>query len=82
MVVGMANKGDRHLGDETAERYAVGHLSANAAAPVEEHLLICERCRQKLAAADAYSAVMRKAAAKLRKAARKPKRKGVNRARG
>ena len=68
----MANRVDPHLDEETAELYSQGRLSARVAAPVEAHLLICERCRQTLAEADAYVAIMRKAAGKLRKRAGSP----------
>jgi anti-sigma factor ChrR (cupin superfamily) len=62
----MAHRVDRHLDEETAELYAQGRLSARTAAPIEAHLLICEPCRRILADADAYVAIMRKAAGKLR----------------
>jgi hypothetical protein len=78
----MAHRVDPHLDEETAELYSQGRLSARAAAPIEAHLLICERCRQVLADADAYVAIMRQAAAKLQRAGRKPPRKVAHKARG
>ena len=76
----MAGKFDRHLDEETAERYSLGSLSARAAAEIEEHLLTCQSCRQTVAASDTYSAAMRQASARLRRAAQKPKRKVIRKA--
>jgi anti-sigma factor ChrR (cupin superfamily) len=76
----MAGKRDQHLTEETAERYSMGGLSAGTTARIEEHLLICERCRQSVAAADAYLAATRRAAAKLQGVKGKPKRKATRRA--
>jgi anti-sigma factor ChrR (cupin superfamily) len=73
----MATAADRHIDEETTEKYAMGKLSARAAALIEEHLLICGRCRQSLAASDAYIAAMGLAAAKLRRSERKPMRRAA-----
>lgn len=37
-----------HITDECLERYSRGALEEPALADVEEHLLICEQCRQRL----------------------------------
>jgi anti-sigma-K factor RskA len=71
----MASRVDRHLDEEAAEQYSLSNLSARKVAEIEEHLLICEPCRQAVAASDAYVAAMRKAAAQLRQDEQKPKRK-------
>jgi anti-sigma factor RsiW len=76
----MATKVDPHIAGETLEKYSLGALSARPAARVEEHLLICARCRRRLAASDAYVAAMRLAAAKLRRAERKPRSKVTRKA--
>ena len=34
-----------HLSEETIERYAMGKLSGPDLAPAEEHLLVCQQCR-------------------------------------
>jgi anti-sigma factor ChrR (cupin superfamily) len=68
----MATGADQHIDEETTEKYAMGKLSARVAAQIEEHLLLCGRCRQSLAACDAYIAAMGLAAAKLRRAGHKP----------
>ena len=70
-----ASKVDRHLNEEAAEKYSLGNLSARKVAEIEEHLLICEPCRQAVAASDDYVAAMREAAVKLREADKTPKRK-------
>ena len=63
----MAPELHKHLGEEEAERYALGEMSEDKASHWEEHLLTCEPCRREVAAADAYVAAMRKAAAQLRR---------------
>jgi hypothetical protein len=73
--VEMRARAGRHIGAETAEKYSMGKLPARKVPEVEEHLLICEPCRQAVAASDAYVAAMRMAAAKVHKADRKPRRK-------
>lgn len=73
---------DQHFDEEAAEKYSLGTMSARAKAQIEEHLLICETCRQAVAVADEYAAAMRQAAESLRKAQRKPKRTVAGRAGG
>jgi hypothetical protein len=51
-----------HLDDETLDRYALGKLSEVESAPVEEHLLVCHACQDKLDAADAFISAFRAAA--------------------
>jgi anti-sigma-K factor RskA len=81
-LLSMARTVDHHLDEESAENYILGTLSARTAAQIEKHLLICEPCRQSVAASDTYVAAMQKAAAKLRKAERKRKRKAIRKAGG
>jgi hypothetical protein len=64
----MIRMGDRHVGEETAEKYSMSKLSARKVAAVEEHLLTCEPCRQAVAASDAYVGAMRNAVVKMPKA--------------
>ena len=78
----MATQGGVHIDEETMEKYSMAKLSDKAVARIEEHLLICERCRQSLAASDAHVAAMRLAAAQLRRAGRDPKRKVARKAGG
>ena len=66
-----------HLDEENAEKYSLGKLSARKTAEIEEHLLVCARCRQVVADSDAYVAAMRNAAAKVRQADRKPRRRAA-----
>jgi anti-sigma factor RsiW len=68
----------RHFDEEAVERYSMGKLSARKTAAIEEHLLICESCCRRVVESDAYVAAIRKAAAKLRKAERKPRRSVAN----
>jgi hypothetical protein len=54
-----------HIDPEELELYAVGRASEEATARCEEHLLICETCRQALEETDSHVAAMRGAAARL-----------------
>jgi len=74
MVV-MPTPVSRHCDEEAAEQYSMGKLSARKTAQIETHILICEACRRMIAESDAYVAAMRKAAARLRKTQRKPRRR-------
>jgi len=56
---------DDHIGEESLESYAMGSLSEPLAAELEEHLLICSACQDKLKEIDGYVAAMRGAAARL-----------------
>ncbi len=60
---------DRHAADATLEQYSLGMLSEREAAEVEEHVLICPSCQERLAETDAYVDAMRQAALKLGTAA-------------
>jgi hypothetical protein len=51
-----------HIDTAMLERYAMDAAPADAVASIEEHLLVCEHCRQKLSADDDYIAAIRAAA--------------------
>lgn len=51
----------RHLSDEQIEDFTRLTLTPSEIAPVEEHLLICESCRERVVAAEDYAASMRRA---------------------
>ena len=53
--------GVTHVSAEAVELYALGRLSDEEAAVVEEHLLVCEQCRQALALEDATIESIREA---------------------
>jgi anti-sigma factor RsiW len=55
-----------HIADDDLEAYSLGRLSAAASAPVEEHLLGCARCQDRLARWDEYIGAMRGAGRLLR----------------
>jgi hypothetical protein len=55
-----------HADEAQLECYALGALDETDWARVEEHLLICETCRERLEEADVYTAAMRGAARSLR----------------
>jgi anti-sigma factor ChrR (cupin superfamily) len=50
-----------HQTAEQLERYALGRLAEPEQAVIEEHLLICEACRQRLDEVEAYAKAMRRA---------------------
>jgi hypothetical protein len=52
-----------HPDDEQLELYALGRLNEPEQAVIEEHLLICEACRQRLDQIEAYAKAMRRAIA-------------------
>jgi uncharacterized CHY-type Zn-finger protein len=53
----------RHFPEDVLEKYAMGKLSDEENAPVEEHLLICGICQQVLSKLDEYLDVVRAALA-------------------
>jgi anti-sigma factor RsiW len=55
-----------HISDDELERYAMGTLSESGCATVEEHLLACPQCQDRLESIERYVAAMRSAAAKIR----------------
>ena len=57
-----------HISDDTLERYAMESLRGSESEPLEEHLLVCPGCRERLDAELEFVAVMRGAAAKIREA--------------
>ncbi len=48
-----------HPDTEAIERYVSGELAEPELAPVEEHLLVCERCRQAVAEMDVFAPLLR-----------------------
>jgi hypothetical protein len=50
----MKTRLNRHVPFPVWEEYAMGRLSEEDCAPVEEHLLICAACQDVLAEADEY----------------------------
>ena len=50
-----------HFAQDVLEQYALGMLSEDGCADVEEHLLICPRCQTQLEEADKYVSVVRSA---------------------
>jgi anti-sigma factor RsiW len=48
-----------HIPEETLEQYAIGALPVVESGPLEEHLLVCERCQERLTTLDEIVALMR-----------------------
>lgn len=58
----MQQRKNDHLEKDEIEAYSIGHIAETACARVEEHLLICELCRERVQSFDAYKSSMRMAA--------------------
>jgi hypothetical protein len=56
---------DWHASEEVLERYSLGTLDEAELASFEEHLLVCQRCQDRLAEMDAFVRATREAARKL-----------------
>lgn len=52
-----------HISEELLDDYALGRLSEPDVAPVEEHLLICAFCQERLQLTDEFIAALREAVA-------------------
>ncbi len=50
-----------HPGPEAIERFVFDELAEPELAPVEEHLLVCEMCRQAVAEMDVFAPLLRPA---------------------
>jgi hypothetical protein len=57
---------DYHLRDEDFESFSMGTLSGDQLDRVEQHLLICQPCRQRVQESDAFVAAIKQAATRLR----------------
>jgi hypothetical protein len=55
-----------HVTDDTLERYAMESLRGSESEPLEEHLLVCSECQERLDAELEFVAAMTSAAAKIR----------------
>ena len=58
---------DKHLNEEQLEGYAMNSLAEEESAGVEEHLLFCETCQDRLQAAERYVQAQQGAARRIRK---------------
>lgn len=58
----MATEYDLHPSDQALEQYALGRLPEDELASLEEHLLICPGCQDRLAETDAFIRATRQAA--------------------
>ncbi len=58
----MSGAWDRHVGEEELELYAMGKLPEEDASLVEEHLLLCGPCQDRLEEADRFIEAFRSAA--------------------
>lgn len=56
----------KHVAEDDLENYVMRTLPESACAALEEHLLMCSDCRDRLEPTDEYVAAMKAAAAKIR----------------
>src|ERR1700676_2690893 len=56
---------DRHIEEDVAEGYAMRSLPRDLAALVEQHLFVCETCRDRVTDADAFVRAMKSATPRL-----------------
>jgi anti-sigma factor RsiW len=52
----------RHIDEESLDSYAMGRLAENESAPIEEHLLVCGECQERVADTDQVVSLLRAAA--------------------
>ncbi len=71
----MSNDFNPHIVAEELEGYSLGHIPEEQAGRLEEHLLICATCRQRLEENDSYTSAMRQAAAQLQDSPARPERR-------
>ncbi len=64
----MAHQTQNHPSEDALEQYALGSMPEEQAAELEEHLLICATCQDRLQETDEFIAVMREAARQWREA--------------
>jgi anti-sigma factor RsiW len=57
----------RHPDEEVIEKYSLGDLSEGEVTRVEEHLLICESCQNRVTESDRYVAAMQSVSAQIRR---------------
>lgn len=57
----------RHIDTEELEKYSLGSVSTEQTAHIEEHLLTCEACHERLVEADEYSVALRLASQQVRR---------------
>jgi hypothetical protein len=63
----MAPNTSRHLDAEDVERYSLGLAPEEEAAHFEEHLLICQACRDRIVECDQTAAGFQQASARIRR---------------
>jgi len=63
-----------HLEDDIIERYSLGRVEEPELTEVEEHLLICSQCQERVEAEDQFTRAARAALSRKESAAREPSR--------
>lgn len=65
MVLVNAPESSRHLDADDIEKYSLGDISEDSAAELEEHLLTCQACRDRVTESDRYVQAVRNASRQL-----------------
>jgi hypothetical protein len=68
----MAFNTNRHMGEDEIEKYSMRAVSEEESARFDEHLLICEFCRNRVTTSDDYVVAMHSASLHLRRQQTKP----------
>ena len=68
----MAFNSNRHMDEDEIEKYSMGAVSEEESARFDEHLLICEFCRNRVTASDDYVVAIEGAALHSRRHERRP----------
>lgn len=68
MVLVNAPESSRHLDADDIEKYSIGGISEESAAELEEHLLTCQACRDRVTESDRYVRAVQNAARQLDRA--------------
>ena len=69
----VTNSPTTHIQEELLERYSLGKLAEDESASLEEHLLICHSCQDRLAETDEFVRTIRAAVPKLAAKPQPPK---------
>jgi hypothetical protein len=68
----MSSSANKHPTDDTLELHALKQLPESEREPLEEHLLVCEECRQRLDKTEDYVAAMQQALTEIQQESTQP----------
>ena len=56
-----------HMQEDMIEKYSMQQMSEEESGPLEEHLLTCEACRERVIESDTYIPAMERASCQIRR---------------